>query len=570
MPFWGVNSGSHTITYILTNPFNNGIAFKQDAGRLGLALTHEFTRNQPVKQFGYRIHLGDASPVGPAKIYRQHLIDAGEFVSLKRKIEQTPDVARLLGAPHIYLWGDGLIARNDIRDYKALAAALPKQKKWWDALSDETRAILKALPGAEYVDNYQKGQIVEDLSRVLKKEGHTPAELHAAFPNLLQPPETWGDGFSVKMLQALADAGIDRAWLGAPSWDGMKFHPEMVAKAIQLGYLIGPYDSFHSIHAQGATDTWETAQFDDPSLYESGAVVKADGSKRKGFKQKGHMLSPAAARPHVERRVSALLPQFNCNSWFIDCDAFGEVFDDFSPAHPMTQAQDAAARLSRMEWIRDQRKLVIGSEGGSAYAAPVIHFAHGIMTPVIAWGDADMMKDKSSKYYIGGYYPPDGPAIFLKQVPLKEESRRIYADPRFRLPLYQIVFHDSVVATHQWGYGSLKFDDPDNARELLEMLYNVPPLYHVNLAEWQKRKDEIKRRFAFSSPLHREAGLLPMSNFRWLTDDRMVQETTFGDDLVLTANFRAEPFEQFPPRSITLRRLKGGPSAVHQAGRNVR
>jgi hypothetical protein len=597
MPFWGVDAGNgRSLTYILTNPFNNEITFTQDSsGLLGLKLAHEFTRNEQRKAFGYRIHLGDGSPVTPARLYRQRLIDTKQFVSMKQKIERTPDAAKLLGAAHIYLWGDGLITRGDVKDYKKLAAALLKAagapedsvpKRVVARMDAESRKVLDAIPAAAFVDKFQKGVLVNELSRILKMrdlvepapagDAHdlavaksNCAAFYAACSDALNPPETWGDGFSPKMVDLLAAGGIERAWLGSPSWDGLKYHPEFTKAAIDNGYLVGPYDSYHSIHPRDAKDTWETAQFADASLYDAGAIVNADGSMRKGFKQKGHLLSPIAARPHVEQRVEALMNVFRCNSWFIDCDAFGEVFDDYAPAHPATQASDTAERLSRMAWIRDTYHAVIGSEGGSGYAAPVIHFAHGMMTPVVAWGDPDLMKNKQSKYYLGAYYPPDEPAIVFRQVPMKAEHRRIYADPKFRLPLYQTVFHDSVVATHEWGYGTLKFEDPGRTRELLELLYNVPPLYHLNQAEWAKRKDEITAHLAFFAPLHKDVGLLPMTGFEWLTDDRMVQRTTFGDRLELTANFGDAVYHgggvDVPPHAIVARHVPGGETATYPA-----
>ncbi len=579
MPFWGVDFGDRTLTYILTNPFNNEIEFDRTGERIGLKLTHEFTRNVPVKEFGFRIQLSDPSPVAPAKLFRKYLIDSGQFVSMRQKIEHTPAAAKLAGAAHIYLWGDGLIARKDVKDYKRLAAQIMDDAKAkpdsishriWELADADTRKALEAIPKTEFVDNFQKWQVVDAISGMLKRRDFqqpAPAAntddvvvakrngeaLHAAFSELTTPPETWGDGFSLAMVQALADAGIDRAWLGSPNWDGLLLHPEMVEKAKSLGYLIGPYDSYHSIHSPKDADTWETAQFDQ-ALYDNGGIEKADGSKRRGFKQKGYQLSPAAARPAVEARVNRLMKQMNCNSWFIDCDAFGEVFDDYSPAHPMTQASDTAERLRRMKWISDTFGAVVGSEGGSAYAAPVIHFAHGMMTPVVAWGDPDLMKDKTSKYYLGAYYPPDAPAMSFKQVPMKPEHRRIYADPRFRIPLYEIVFHDSLVATHEWGYGSFKFDDLDRSRELLELLYNVPPLYHLNLAEWQKRKDAIVEHFRFFSRLHRTTMTAAMTDFRWLTADRMVQRTTFENGVEMTANFGqtayADSRGELPPHTI--------------------
>jgi hypothetical protein len=587
MPFWGIDCGPHTLTYVITNPFNNELSWGRDGGRLTARFTHTFPPNAKTREYGLRVYLGGASPVEPARVFRQYLMEHGQIVSFKAKMTRTPDVSKLLGAAHVYLWGDGLIGRRDLANLGGIAQRIVEQsdaavpsvgKRLWELMGADARALLKAIPAKEWVDNHDRGEIAEEFSRILERRDFYGADawrgvslpdeartmlkagvsaltdaqvgrlncllLRSAFPGQLKPVETWGDGWSPKMIQTLADAGLDRLWLGSPTWTGLRNHPETVRKAIRLGYLTGPYDSYHSIHSPQETDTWETAQFDQ-QLYETGAIVRQDGTTRKGFRQKGHILSPLAARPYVERRVSDLMRQFQCNSWFIDCDAFGEVFDDYSSLHPATQEEDMNARLSRMAWIRDTFKIAIGSEGGSAYAAGTIHFAHGMMTPVIGWDDGDM-KDRSSKYFLGGYYPPDGPAIFFKQVPLKPEYRRVYADPRYRLPLYEMVFHDSVVATHQWGYGSLKFTDEDHARELLELLYGVPPLYHLNLDEWSKRRAEIKAHYDFFSPLHRQAGLLPMTDFGWLTE--------FGDALELVANFgtRSSSYQgtNLPPRSI--------------------
>ncbi|MDB5323118.1 MAG: hypothetical protein JWN40_4749 [Phycisphaerales bacterium] len=600
MPFWGVDCGGRTLTYVLTNQFNNELAFRWEGGRLGATFTHAFTRNHAVKEYGVRIHLGGASPVEPAKIYRRHLIETEQFVSMAEKINRTPDAAKLLGAAHIYLWGNGLISRQDLSNVKLLATSIVEQgkrekpsigKRIWALLNEETRKLLSELPAKEWADNYDKALVAEQLSAMLERRDFYDADawhgvelpdaamellkrgvaalnegdicrlncllLQSAFPDALKPVGTWGDGLSPKMIQAFADGGLDRLWLGSSDWKGLRDHPDTVSKAIGLGYLIGPYDSFHSIHSPRETDTWETAQFDQ-KLYETGAVVKADGTKKTGFKKKGFILNCTVARPYVETRVTDLMKQFRCNSWFVDCDADGELFDDYSPDHPATQAQDKDARNARMAWIRDTFGAVIGSERGSSYAAGTIHFAHGMMTPAFGWGDAEM-KDKTSKYFLGAYYPPDAPACFFKQVPMKAEYRRVYAEARFRLPLYQTVFHDSVVTTHQWGSGSLKFQDDDHARELLELLYDVPPLYHLNLAAWEKQKESIKRHYAFFSPLHRESGRLPMTDFRWLTDDRRVQLTQCGDTLERVANFGDEPFDYqgttIPPHAILARRL---------------
>ncbi len=584
LPLLGLDYGDFTLTCILTNPFNNQLQFQLSPdGQLQARVTHQFTRNHAVKECGLLFKVGKSSPVEPARLYRECLMKRGEFVTLKEKIKKTPEAAKLLGAAHIYLWGDELIAPDDITNWKKFAAELKSQgespKPWpgkriWEFLKPETRKAVSDLLQAEWPDRYSKSVITEDLNRLmldrdfynapawtgialdkqisallkLNKSTLTQAEscrvncqlMAAAFPGLMAKPETWGDGISPKMIDQLANAGFDRLWLGSAGWEGFVIRPETVAAAKKAGFLIGPYDSYNSIHRPNDPDTWPTSQFDE-TLYETGGIVNADGSKKHGFKKKGWMLSPDAARPYVEKRVTGLMKLFGANSWFMDCDGFGDYFDDYAEAHPATQQSDMQSRMARMAWIRDTFGAVIGSEGCSAGVAPVIHFAHGVMTPVIGWGDPDL-SNKKSKYYLGRYYPPNEPEVFFKPVPLKEEYRYIYFEPRFRLPLFQTVFHDSVIATHHWSFGSLKSKDEAGTVELLELLYNVPPLYHLNFSEFQKRRQQIKHHYDFFSPLHREAALLPMTGFQWLTPDRSVQRTTFGDKIELIANFGGTNF----------------------------
>ncbi len=601
MPFWGLDLTDRTLTYILTNPFNNRIRFnKTTSAALGMAVSHAFTPNWEEKRYGLRISLGAASPVAPAKQYRRYLQQNAEFVSFAEKIEKTPAAAKLLGAAHVYLWGGKLLSEHDITDWKAFAIRLKSDNKIatriWAQLNTETREALQEVAQSDYASKYIRRVVSRAISEQLEKQDfYKPAlwteipltsetekltsrdvstlslpELYrrncllfyAVFSDLLRHPDVWGDGLSVKLLEQFAENGLDRLWLGVDSWqDGFR-HPTAIAKAKELGYLVGPYDSYHSIHHPNEKDTWETAQF-DLSLYETGGIVNADGTKSRGFKKKGYHLSPLVAQPYVENRVNGIVEQMqsNFNTWFIDCDAYGELFDDYSSAHPATQLDDMNARLARITWIRDTYNMVVGSEGGAAYSAAVLHFAHGMTLPVIGWGDPDM-KSKTSPYYVGGYWPPEGPAIHIKQVPLKSNYLYHYYDPRFRLPLYQMVFHDSVITTHHWGSGSLKFENAIGTLALLELLYNVPPLYHLNIEEFSKHKAWIKRHYAFFSPLHRQIGGQAMTDFEWLTDDRLVQRTEFGDTVEILANFGTDAFEYegviIPGQSVIARWIGTG------------
>ena len=104
---------------------------------------------------------------------------------------------------------------------------------------------------------------------------------------------------------------------------------------------------------------------------------------------------------------------------------------------------------------------------------------------------------------------------------------------------------------------------------LTELLYNVPPLYHMNLSEFAKHGARMERQYAVFSPLHRELALLPLTEFGWLTDDRMVQGTVFGDRVAIIANFAEDDWHSagadVPARSVLVRR-RGADDIVYTPG----
>ena len=609
MPFWGLDCGNFSLTYIITNPYNNEILFQQANDRLGFRFTHEFTSLAPKKEYGFLIRLGDnESPVEPAKQFRQWLIEQGKFVSMKEKIKKVPNTTRLLGAPHVYLWGDAPFSRHDIPRAKwrpfckklveqARTAETSPGKRIKELMNPERWAEVVEIAGAQWPSQYLKSQVANELSSLLAmkdfynnaswrgvtlpdeavellkndRDNLSIAELcrmnslvlHASFEQYMLPPEQWGDGVSIKMLNQFKENGFDRMRLCLDGWEGIEKHPIVAKQANQMGYLFGTYDSYHSIHnpsARGTDSTWATAQF-DRELFETGPIVRRDGKKRSGFKGAGFKLSPIAARPYVETRVRENIKNVPYNYYFVDCDAYGEVYNDYSPLHRASQADDAQARIDRLTWISNTFGLVVGSEGGSSYAAGVIHVAEGMFGPVFGWGDPDL-RNRDSDYYLGQYYPPDGPKVFVKQVPMKERYQYFYYDPWFRLPLYEIVFHDSVVTTHQWANGSLKYSNVLDTVALTELLYMVPPLYHMNVDEFDKYREVMKKHYTFFSPLHRKVGFAQMTDFNWLSPDRKLQCAVFDDQVELIVNFSQESHQhkefEIPARSILAKWLENG------------
>ena len=120
----------------------------------------------------------------------------------------------------------------------------------------------------------------------------------------------------------------------------------------------------------------------------------------------------------------------------------------------------------------------------------------------------------------------------------------------------------SIVTTNHWSCGSLKFSNLLDTVALTELLYQVPPLYHMNMDEFRKHRATMLKHYAFFSPIHRKLGFLPMTGFAWLTPDHLVQRTVFGDAAEMIANFGTRPSTykgiSIPPKSILARWLKTG------------
>jgi hypothetical protein len=379
--------------------------------------------------------------------------------------------------------------------------------------------------------------------------------LLADFRSFLNPSASWGDGFSVSMLDTMHHAGVDRALLLLGDLYGKTPRPDVVAHADKLGFLIGPYDSYHSIHSPAAKpdDTWETAQF-DAAAYEHGRVINADGSPHGGFKGRGFHFSPEAAWPYMQQRVNSIYRQSPYSAWFVDCDATAECFEDYSAEHPATMLNDTKLRRQRLSWLESEHRLVVGSEGGSVLFADVIHFGHGPHTPYIGHLDPSF-RDPKSPYYTGRAWPPDNPDGTFKPTPLPPSLKVPYFDPSVRIPLYRAALGDEIIATHHWSFDSFKLGDVETSRELLELLYMVPPMYHMNRLNWPKRQERILRHLAFWGPLHRELATAPLTHFECLSKNRLLQRTTFRTpkgDVSITVNFSDDAQANYPPLSATV------------------
>ncbi|WP_040815388.1 glycoside hydrolase [Nocardia concava] len=465
MPFWGYSVGDRGVSYIVPTDIGSSVTVKSVDGKLIAGGAHDFAKGAGTGDYSVDFALTDSSPVATAKDYRAWLIGHGEFRSLRDKIEKNPEVGKLLGAFHAYLWG----------------------------------------------------------------EARTP-----------------------EAIRKMKELGLSKMWLGYDSGNDPMSQAAVTA-AKDAGYLAGPYDSW--------ANAQDPATADNPSsrwpgtVWPDGCVHDANGAPENGFHGRGCYLSSEALKqdPKLYEDRYAAMTANGANSYFLDVDAAGEFFDDHSPAHPMTQQQDRDNRLARMRWLSDDRKTVLGSEAAGAWAAPVLAFDHGAQNP-ISDGLWKLQRDRQAW---GAWYPDTAPKVFFKPVDLPADLVTSMFDPVYRVPLYETVLHDSLVNVDRWELSYYKLPQQETMRALTAVLNNTPLNFVLDGATLSEHGPEMARLQQFFAPLHERAGTLPMTDFRWLSDDHQVQRSVFGNgDLTVTANFGTGDYNGLPGGCVDAQ-LKG-------------
>lgn len=576
MSFFATNQETFATTFVMDNPFNSDLLTKTDP-HLTLEASHNFIGFDKNKTMNYRLYVTDNDPVAIAKTYQMDRINLGEFKTLDEKEKENPEIKKMRGAIQVYFWNSRILTTEDIKWGKLPSMVDEPIFQWIAELltqygEDGSEEYLKALEAFKNNEGYkyEKNTFLTSINYVLlypqfynkdifknpdeqaqklidkgidklsEQERYTLNKhlLASVLGELTPPIEQWGQATSSDVFKEMKASGVENAWIGLPNWANGLMNPAMVKTAADEGYLIGPYDSYQSIQENASID-WNTASFPNKNLYENATVTKKNGEKVAGFLGKGRKLNPTQIFPDVKERFTGIMQnKIPFNSWFLDTDAAGEIYNDYSPEHLTTQSEDVAGRLKRMDYF-NQNGLVVGSEGGNDFASKNMVFAHGIETPVIMWSDPDMRENKESEYYVGSYAALDGgiPTKYKKVVPIKEEYKAIYTDPVYSLPLYKLVYNRSVITSHQWEWDSYKIKDQVGERRMREYLYNTPPMMHIDKAAWEEHKQDISENAKIWSPFQKAALQHEMTDFKVLTDDRLVQKTEFGEKLSVIANF---------------------------------
>lgn len=312
--------------------------------------------------------------------------------------------------------------------------------------------------------------------------------------------------------------------------------PEAVADIKALGYQTTFYDIYTDVIPKPLVERLSDFRVNRcrnrTAFWPDGVQQKPDGTRQQAWAIKGKdgtfypqdYLCDAAALQCAEQTVPEHTQRCGLDGRFIDV-IYGNSNECYSPKHPTTRSTSMQYKNRLMQSLLRQ-KLLVGTEVGREDGAPYYHYNEGMLSPILHRSyDAGR---RMTHIYEG------------EQV--DEAVRRYMLDPRYRVPLWELVFHDCVISYWYWGDSTNSCPDYIKRRDLFCRLYALPPLYSFAACDWERLRPMILASYERTVPLATKLGLCRMTRFDYLTPDRLVQKTVFSDGTQIVANFGSDPF----------------------------
>ena len=263
-----------------------------------------------------------------------------------------------------------------------------------------------------------------------------------------------------------------------------------------------------------------SAQLEETDLWMPELMWKtADGKVRQGRRWSRTCSSQYASL--MAKHMPEVVETLGLEASYVDCINSGNMNECYDPQHPLTRTQDREARMRLYEYLHSLG-LIFGGEHAGWWNASALEYTNGV--------------GSSARSH-----------MLLRP---------------FSVPLYHLVFHDALIpfcnAADDYAVSDgTAFED----KVLRDLLRGVPPMFFINLRDHAKWRSKIADSYvAMSDPV---AAVMydEMLSHEWVTDDQMVQRSTFSSGVEITVNFDEIEREKLPGKGY---RVVGLPKGKHE------
>lgn len=342
----------------------------------------------------------------------------------------------------------------------------------------------------------------------------------------------WGVNYA-QFVQEARLLGVDKLILHGTA------NREAMQKAVEAGFLTSEYDNYTDILP---ADNEQKIDSNHDILPDS-AVLKADGERMTAWRTMEGLQymkrCPALWLRAAQKVIPAALRNHPFLARFIDVTTAEGLYECYDPKHPLTRTGKRECGQNLLAYVRSLG-LVVGGEHGIWWGVPYQDYIEGMMSSYqFSWPAGHLVRPQSKEQR---FTDPWG-----SQLPPWSEYEKWGIGHWYRIPLWELVFHDCVVSTWYWGDSSdwLLQAAPEitDKKDLFNILYGTIPLMWLDpQGAWNSDRQRFVRTYRLTSKLHEAVATQEMLSHEFLTPDRAVQRTRFADGTVCVVNFGEQPY----------------------------
>ena len=288
-------------------------------------------------------------------------------------------------------------------------------------------------------------------------------------------------------------------------------------------------------------DTWAPGK---PAIapyhegYPEDVALRPDGSHQGGWPwpengvtHVGSYICSSRMTDHARRSIVPEQAYAPFRGRFLDTTGATPWLECHSPDHPQSRSDDCASRNRMLEYVSGaepgQLRLITGTETGIDATVPGVHYYEGMLSL-----HAYMLPPNEDLGDLGSPVTPTA------------EYLRYNASPYYRVPLFELVFHDCVQSTWWWGDSNGRIPELWDGKDLVNALYGTNPLFYLmgdGPNVWEKTKQRYARTYETVCTWVHRIGYDEMLSHEFLTPDHTLQRTTWSSGWTCVANWSREP-----------------------------
>lgn len=230
----------------------------------------------------------------------------------------------------------------------------------------------------------------------------------------------------------------------------------------------------------------------------------------------------ACAPKYMRKRIGESLKEYPYTARMLDVTG-GSLCSCFNPAHPLTRRSSLGAKKKMFAVVEEEFNLAAGTEDGFEALVPDCCYLEGCFSAP-------------------NHYRVDGGRFMWKIYDEVPEKIARGLDETRRVPFWEMVFHGCINSYWYWCDYNNKFPSLWAKRDLFNAVCGTPPMYFFDEESFRTQQAELAKSIARATTVAQLTAFSPMTDYRFLTNDRRVHQSRFANGIVVTANFSDKPF----------------------------